>query len=83
MRIVETYIKELDQAALPSDDVRVMTLPAGMASDGVRQALANVFGPGAAPGKPEDDQEEQKKQNGENGQGGPNARNRARVNFDR
>ena len=69
MEIVKAMIKKLDDAARPSDDVRVITLPGRATPDTVKSALARMF---SGAGGAEQGQEAAKpKPEGKPGEGQP------------
>ena len=61
MEIVESMITTLDEAARPTDDVRVVQLPGGTSSQSMRDVLQRMFAAGNVA-----------QVNGQNGQDGPN-----------
>lgn len=85
LELVVEMVEELDTAAVPTDDTRVVALPQGLSSESVKETLRTMFGPEAVTqrpnGQPEGEGGEQPGPNnggrggprgpGPNGRGGP------------
>ena len=65
LAIVVDMVDELDQAAVPTDDTRVVSLPAGLSAQGLRETLAKMFGPESIEQKPNQNGDPNQ-QNGQN-----------------
>lgn len=71
LEIVVEMVKELDKAAVPSDDTRVYSMPASLNSVAVRETLARMFGPEGPQvnGKEAEEEGEEGEKPEENGRG--------------
>lgn len=72
--LVVDMVTELDLAAAPKDDTRVITVPAGLNSDRLRETLTRMFGPESVSVKAPENQEEGKQPNPGEGQQDRNGR---------
>lgn len=74
LELVVEMVEELDTAAVPTDDTRVVALPQGLSSEAVKETLRTMFGPEAVTqrpnGQPEGEGGEQPGPNN-GGRGGP------------
>ena len=78
LNLVTEMVAEIDKAAIPTDDTRVMTLPAGLNSNAVKDALTKVFGEAAISSKPGQQQEGQNEGEGQGDRGRGEGRGRGR-----